>query len=393
MCIAALSSAHVRRYLPPHELLVGYATACPSTNVVPSVKDGVNVLIWFESSLLVVGGEPIVSTGLNFSCIAAVANELAAAQYKTTHMLSIGGWDAPHPNTSLSGVEWWRVWKTWNTDVVARDGWSGFDGIDWDLEGNDASASQWNVFSAACLRLVAAMSRAAHDDGFIVSLVPPQTYLDPTNARFDRSLRHADGEGWKPDFHYHSWNAYAALLTPELAGPLGGAIYDFISIQLYESWAPADYATVVAMEPAGAYLRRWAASCNAGWEIAFASGDPALGVANQTVAVAPSQLVLGLSRGSAAPPSSSAGKSVYFAPQTVRSAWGAAPRRDRSVAVLGEDAALGLAQRLRGVMWWEIEIDDGAVNGSTSTSDCRFSACFGAFVLTRNGSERRACAC
>ena len=382
LALTAFSTTSSRRYLPPNELLIGYATSCPSTNVIPSVKDGVNVLIWFESSLVVdSGGEPKVSTGLNFTCIAAVANKLAAAEYPTTHMLSIGGWNAPHPNTSLSGLEWWRVWKAWNTHVVARDGWIGFDGIDWDLEGNDASASPWNTFTAACLRLVASMSRAAHNDGYIVSLVPPQTYLDPSNARFDRSLRHVDVNNWKPDFHYHGWNAYAALLTPELAGPLGSAIYDFVSIQLYESWAPADYATIVAMEPPAQYLSRWAASVNAGWAVAFASGDPTLGIANQTVTVRPSQLVLGLSRGSGAPPSASAGKSVYFSPETVKSAW--EDGRGQS----------GLAQRLRGVMWWEIEIDRGTVNGSTSVSDCRFSACFGSFIPTRNGSERRACVC
>ena len=36
---------------------------------------------------------------------------------QTTHLVSIGGWNAPHPDTSLSGEEWFQVWQEWNTNI------------------------------------------------------------------------------------------------------------------------------------------------------------------------------------------------------------------------------------------------------------------------------------
>lgn len=88
----------------------------------------------------------------------------------------IGGWDAPHPNTSFTGNEWWATWKTWNA-ALARSvpNFDGFDGIDWDLEGNDVQSSRWNEFSIECVELVGTMSQAAKDDGFIVTMVPPES--------------------------------------------------------------------------------------------------------------------------------------------------------------------------------------------------------------------------
>jgi hypothetical protein len=34
------------------------------------------------------------------------------------------------------------------------------------------------------------LSKAAHDDGFIVTLVPPESYFDVTTSSYDRSLTH-----------------------------------------------------------------------------------------------------------------------------------------------------------------------------------------------------------
>ncbi len=90
---------------------------------------------------------------------------LRQLQAPTTHLLSIGGWDAPHPDTLVDGrvrpplllpwsaagaaygmsghpaglQTWWRVFQRWNEAVAAQPalGFHGFDGIDWDLEGND----------------------------------------------------------------------------------------------------------------------------------------------------------------------------------------------------------------------------------------------------------------
>lgn len=47
----------------------------------------------------------------------------------TTHLISIGGWDAPHIDTALNGSEWFAAWRRWNVDQVAHIE-LGFDGFD-----------------------------------------------------------------------------------------------------------------------------------------------------------------------------------------------------------------------------------------------------------------------
>ena len=125
----------------------------------------------------------MITGGPNLTCVAEVSARLSAAGLPTTHMISVGGWDAPHPDTSFSADEWWEAWRAWNDNATAP-GFSGFDGIDWvgsapmprqanappirasllwrqDLEGNDAPTSPWNTFSVECLKLVSDFSKRA----------------------------------------------------------------------------------------------------------------------------------------------------------------------------------------------------------------------------------------
>jgi hypothetical protein len=44
-------------------------------------------------------------------------------------------------------------------------------GPDWDLEGNDAAASQWNVVTPECVDLIGTMSQAGKSAGYLMSLV------------------------------------------------------------------------------------------------------------------------------------------------------------------------------------------------------------------------------
>ena len=37
---------------------------------------------------------------------------------RTAHLISIGGWNAPHPNTSHSGSEMYEAWCKWNTETI-----------------------------------------------------------------------------------------------------------------------------------------------------------------------------------------------------------------------------------------------------------------------------------
>ena len=62
-----------------------------------------------------------------------------------------GGWNAPHPDTHNNASTVFREFQRWNREVAARPmlGFCGFDGIDWDLEGNDDVSSPFNHFSIA----------------------------------------------------------------------------------------------------------------------------------------------------------------------------------------------------------------------------------------------------
>ena len=194
--------------LPSGSLIAGYATSCDSDgapHLVEQAVAGVNVVIWFATSLQknATSGRPQVTHHLNHTCVAVVAQELRRRGLITAHMISIGGWDAPHPDTSFSGEEWFEAWDEWNRGEVAQPalGFFGYDGIDWDLEGNDTPSSPWNRFTPACIELVGTMSQAAKRAGYLVSLVPPQSYADVGVAGFDLSLRHSYPE-WQPDFQY-----------------------------------------------------------------------------------------------------------------------------------------------------------------------------------------------
>ena len=109
--------------------------------MVAEAEAGVNVVIWFAADLVATEGpagpRPEVRFGGNLTCIAEVsspllsylfcncttatvlagpvlywllllplqtAQKLRQLQLPTTHLLSIGGWDAPHPNTTFYGV-------------------------------------------------------------------------------------------------------------------------------------------------------------------------------------------------------------------------------------------------------------------------------------------------
>ena len=63
--------------------------------------------------------------------------------------MCIGGWNAPHPDTSNSAEDVFAALDHWNRVTVARadKGFFGFDGFDWDLEGNNDMQSRYNTFT------------------------------------------------------------------------------------------------------------------------------------------------------------------------------------------------------------------------------------------------------
>ena len=150
----------------------------------------------------------------------------------TVHMVTVGGWGAPDPVITFPAQDMWAAWKSFNAEVEAAGLPGGFDGIDWDMEGANDPAAPSNLLAIGMLDLVGEMSQLAKKEGYIVSIVPPESYLDCTTNKFDNSLLHSYAE-WEPivDFKYHGRNAYAYLLAK-----YGTSTFDVVTVQLYESY-------------------------------------------------------------------------------------------------------------------------------------------------------------
>jgi chitinase len=332
--------------LPSGSLIVGYATACDSAEsqkVIEAATAGVNVVIWFQVDLAA-GRQIKHSDSIQMDCISQTVTHLQSLQLETTHLISVGGWNAPHPDTEAgTGAEWAAEWITWNSHIATKHGFAGFEGIDWDIEGNDNVTDPANTFTPDCLSLIGDMSVSLKSKGFVVSMAPPESYLDVSTPLFDRSLQHAYSDGWKPGFKYHGHNAYALLIAK-----YGVSTFDFISVQLYESWSHADYFTTQEGVPVADYLESWVTALATGWHVDFSS-DPQVDFNSTLVAVPPSKLVVGLSQGCCFEGGTPPGKSVWIPPQGFKAAYLALPPHLRP----------------RGGMFWNVELD-GAVpsNGS-----------------------------
>ena len=97
-----------KRQLPTGNIIIAYVDNCDDSGAqaLAEARAGVNVLIWsFISNL----DNNQVHFDLDSNCIAQVAKTLQEEHLPTTHLVSIGGWDAPHPNTTVAGEEWWTV--------------------------------------------------------------------------------------------------------------------------------------------------------------------------------------------------------------------------------------------------------------------------------------------
>jgi len=344
------------RELPEGSLIVGYATSCKEIDpissdphIIQEAERGVNVVIWSFINLLkdTSTGKQTFDFGLNTTCIAAVARTLRNKGLKTTHLVSVGGWDAPHPDTSFSAQSWWGFFQEWNLKQVADAslGFEGFDGIDWDIEGVNELTSPDNVITPACIRLVGELSQTAKKNGYIVTMVPPQSYLNPAVLDVDLNLRHSSP--CAPTFRYAGQNAYAALLAK-----YGSDTFDLISVQLYESWSYINCQIRSSQNPSEA-LRLFINTYENGAMMNFSSISEELKIpALHRIYVQPRKLLVGFSFGMGA------GKSIYIPPSRL------------SDALLGTTESCGMPKERwpRGVFFWDMELDaDRPVNGSDLT--------------------------
>lgn len=173
----SLSEGTKEKVVLPSKIIVGYANwnQCDES-LVQAVKDGVNVLIWFSVNLGISAttGKPEIQGGPNIDCVASIVKTIRELSLETIHLISIGGWDSPHPDTSNSVKDVYNAWNEWNTVTIARPekGFYGFSGFDWDIEGNDNPDSPYNTFTVECLDLMGQLSQMAKTNGYIVSMAP-----------------------------------------------------------------------------------------------------------------------------------------------------------------------------------------------------------------------------
>ena len=228
------------------------------------------------------------------------------------HLASIGGWNAPHLPPGFTGTEFLEAFQSVNLQFCdtlvnskENDNEKGkrschlWDGIDWDLEGNDDVNSPRNEFTKECLDAMGEMSQLAKQTGLIVSMAPPESYLDISTPRFSRLVNLTYPEdAWHLDFTYHGANVYAYILAK------WGDSMDFVFVQFYESYSHAAFQISRRDVPPSSFLEQYVQQLvgptnnpeKAGYDVNF-EDDPSLDMDNQFVELPLSKVVFGFANG------------------------------------------------------------------------------------------------
>jgi len=190
------------------------------------------------------------------------------------------------------------------------------------MEGANDPYAASNYLTREMLDLVGEMSQLAKQDGYIVSMVPPESYLDPTTSEFDGSLLHSYPE-WESSitFNYHGRNGYAYLLAKYGQTQVASSIevindefktvrklrsthvdtFDLISIQLYESWSHILYNVTAApdatRQTSTDYLINWVPRVLSGWYVDFAADPSYSDFPSQHISIPATAFCIGLANG------------------------------------------------------------------------------------------------
>lgn len=163
----------------PEKVIIGYGSDCDAVR--EAIRDGVNIVMWSFLDVTLDGSvtgsdfygrsgddvktyskrkshinvpRVVVVSNLNLTAIRCFIEELSDTGFDyVLHFASIGGWNAAHLNEDIPAQAWYQAFNDSVGDV--------FDGIDWDLEGNDEIHSKQNFFTMACLDKIGDISRLA----------------------------------------------------------------------------------------------------------------------------------------------------------------------------------------------------------------------------------------
>jgi hypothetical protein len=187
------SRERLARRALPSKVLIGYTAGRDYATVRNAIiRDKVNVVIWSFIEIIVPasegrgGDEEVLKTNLDIHQIQQLIIELDMSGYShVVHLASLGGWNGPHlqvSSTTMNAREYSNNWMSaWRSSIVSTI----FHGIDWDFEGNDNVMSPLNYFDQTLLDSMGHISQQMKDEGYIVTIAPPQSYLNFDNSNFE----------------------------------------------------------------------------------------------------------------------------------------------------------------------------------------------------------------
>ena len=331
----------------PKKLKIGYASwsECDE-KIFEAVQNGLNVVIWFALKMTANHdkSKPEFKGGPNYSDVAKMIKRFKHSNYSVINLISIGGWNTSHPDTTFSAEEYYKEWIEFNKKISNKDlDFYGFDGIDWDIEGNDNMSSNINHFTYKELDLMGSFSQILKKEGFIVSMAPAESYLDPTTDEFSLSLLHNHPEWEKevPNFTYHGRNSYAYLLAKYSVDT-----FDFISIQLYEGYSHSLYKYEKEKQFFGDILYDLVDKLNKGYIVDF-SKDKNSGMGKELIKIPEEKLVIGLANAWAN------GKFLFVNEIDISKGYKSLIKRNKDI---------------KGFMYWDIG-DEGKIPSSQESSD------------------------
>ena len=325
------------RAVLPKKLKIGYANyAHCDEKIFEAVQNGLNVIIWFQIDLGATPdkSKPAFLKGPDYSCVAKMVEKIKKHKYKVVHLISAGGWNSPHVNTNFTAMQYFKEWVKFN-EKISTEYFKGFDGIDWDIEGNDDLNSTDNHFTYKELDIIGQFSRILKRNGYIVTMVPPESYLDASTSEFSLSLTHNYPEWEKevPNFTYHARNVYAYLIAKYSI-----KTFDLVMVQLYEGYAHALYKFEREKKPFGEIMEEYVTNLTRGYIVDFSS-DPKSGLGKKRIKIPANKLTLGLANGWAE------GKFLFVGEKSI---------------VKGYKYLKSKRKKIRGFFFWNIK-DEGKV--------------------------------
>ena len=331
----------------PQKLKIGYANwgECDE-KIFEAVQNGLNVIIWFsvDMSSNPDKTKPEFSRGPNYTEVAKMTKRFKDNNYQIINLISIGGWNSPHVNEQFTAEEYFKEWIEFNKRISNPEfDFYGFDGIDWDIEGNTNINSSINHFTYKELDIMGQFSQIMKKEGYIVSMAPAESYLDPTTDKFSLSLlyNYPEWEKEVPEFKYHGRNVYAYLLAKYSI-----ETFDFISVQLYEGYSHTLYKYQKEKKPFGEILYDLINSLNEGYIVDF-SKDKNSGMNKEIIKIPRDKLVIGLANGWACD------RFLFVNEKNIIEGWNFLKEKNKDV---------------RGIMFWDIA-DEGKIPNSDNTCD------------------------